>query len=356
MKTDVKKKLLQAKPAIDKAIETYVPRTLDADAAASILGKARYDYDLAAAQKAIQDPIWDLLDRGGKRWRPALMLWAAESVAGPKKAATLVNFAAIVEVVHNGTLVADDLEDNSLTRRGKPCLHHIYGVDVSVNAGNSMYFLPLLSLAKNKIVPDAVLVQAYETYVQEMVNLSYGQAFDIWWHKGNAAHVTEAQYLQMCAYKTGTLARMAAKLGAILAQAQPDVIEAFGAFAESLGIAFQIQDDVLNLTSKPEAYGKDVGEDISEGKRSLLVIHALSKLSASEKKELLAILNAHTRDQQQINRAIALIQKSGAFDYAAKKASDLVESAWKKLSPHLKASEAKDNLEALAWYAIERKT
>ncbi len=355
MKIDVKKKLEQTKPIIDAAIETYVPRQLSAQKAEFIFGKARYEYDLDAAQHAIQDVIWDLLDRGGKRWRPALMLWTAESIAGKKAAEKLVDFSAIVEVVHNGTLAIDDLEDGSLKRRGKPCLHHVYGVDVAVNAGNAMYFIPLLALAKKRIVPDAVIIRAYEVIIQELVNLSYGQAFDIWWHKGYAAHVTEAQYLQMCAYKTGTLARMAAKLGAILAQAKPDVVESFGEFAESLGIAFQIQDDLLNLVSKPETYGKDVGEDVTEGKRSLLVIHALQKLPAAEKKVLLSILNGHTRDQKQIDRAIALIRQSGAFEYAHKKARELVESAWKKLSPHLKPSEAKDNLEALAWYAIERK-
>ncbi|MBI2446118.1 polyprenyl synthetase family protein [Candidatus Micrarchaeota archaeon] len=355
MKTDIRKKLAETKPRIDAAIQTYVPRRFDAKAAEFVLGKARYAYDLDAGQNAVQDVIWDLIDRGGKRWRPALMLWTAESVAGKKAADKLTDFAAIVEVVHNGTLAVDDLEDGSLTRRGKPCLHVAYGVDVAVNAGNAMYFLPLLALAKKKVVPDAVLVQAYETILQELINLSYGQAFDIWWHKGHSEKVTEAQYLQMCAYKTGTLARMAAKMGAILAEAKPDVVEAFGEFAESLGIAFQIQDDVLNLVSKPEEYGKDVGEDITEGKRSLLVIRAFSKLPAAEKKELVAILNAHTREQMQINRAIALIRKSGAFQYAEKKAHDLVESAWKKLSPHLKPSEAKDSLEALAWYAVERK-
>lgn len=355
MKIDIKKKLEQTKPLIDAAIEKYVPRKLDASGANFILGKARYEYDLIAAQGAIQSPIWDLLDRGGKRWRPALLLWTAEAIAGKKTAVELVDFAAIVEVVHNGTLVADDLEDDSLVRRGKPCLHRLFGVDVAVNAGNSMYFLPLLSLAKKKIIPDSVLVQAYETYLQEMVNLSYGQAFDIWWHKGHSQNVTEEQYLQMCAYKTGTLARMAARLGAILAQAKPNIIDAFGEFAESIGIAFQIQDDVLNLVSKPEEYGKDVGEDITEGKRSLLVIHAFSKLSATEKKELLAILNAHTRDQKRIDRAIELVRKSGAFEYAQQKARGLVESAWAKLAPHLKPSEAKDTLKALAWFAIERK-
>jgi len=263
--------------------------------------------------------------------------------------------ARALELLQNFLLVHDDIQDESEMRRGKPCLHIAYGVDVAVNAGNAMYFLPLLALAKKKVVPDAVLVQAYEVIMQELINLSYGQAFDIWWHKGHAEKVSEAQYLQMCAYKTGTLARMAAKLGAILAQADSEVVEAFGEFAEGLGIAFQIQDDMLNLTSKPEEYGKDVGEDITEGKRSLLVIHALSKLAAAERKELIGILNAHARDQKQISRAIALIQKAGAFDYAQQKAHDLVESAWKKLSPHLKASEAKDTLEALAWYAIERK-
>ncbi len=351
---DIKKKLMEKKPGVDAAIEKYVPRKLDKAKAAFLMGKPRYAYDLDAAQKSVNDVIWDLLDRGGKRWRPALMLWTAEAIAGKNAAEKLSDFAVIPEVVHNGTLVADDVEDDSLQRRGKPCLHKIYGVDVAVNAGNAMYFIPLLVLAKKKGVPDRLRAKAYEIIVQEMVNLSYGQGFDIWWHKGNG-EPTEAQYLQMCAYKTGTLARMSAKLGAVLANASQKQVEAVGDFAESLGVAFQIQDDILNIISAQETYGKDVGEDITEGKRSLLVIHALKNLRADEKAELTEILNAHTRDQERIMRAIRLIEKSGSIAYAKKAAKEMVRKAWKRLEPMLRKGEAKEALHGLALYAIERK-
>lgn len=350
---DIQDALSKKKPAIDAAIEKYVPRQLDAKKTAFLLGKPRYAYDVKTAQKAVNDLIWDLLDRGGKRWRPALMLWVAEAVGGKEKADSLTDFAVIPEVVHNGTLVIDDLEDGSLNRRGKPCLHQLYGTDLAVNVGNAMYFLPLLAFAKKKSVSDAHLVQAYETIVQEMVNLSYGQGIDIVWHNGHG-RPTEEQYLQMCAYKTGTLARMAAKLGAILAGGSAKQIDAVSAFAEGLGVAFQIQDDILNVTLAKGQWGKDIGEDITEGKRSLLVIHASETLTKKENAELLEILDAHTRDETRIQRAISLIQKSGAIAYAQEKARQLVQDAWKNVEPLLREGEAKNALKALANYAIQR--
>ncbi|MDP2718009.1 MAG: polyprenyl synthetase family protein [Candidatus Micrarchaeota archaeon] len=349
---DIKKALADKKPAIDAAIERAVPRHLDAKSAERILGKPRYAYDLPVAEKAVNHLVWDLLDRGGKRWRPALLLWAAEAVGGKKAAEMALEFAAIPEVLHNGTLVIDDLEDDSINRRGKPCLHRLYGTDLAVNAGNAMYFLPLQVLAGKKM-DEKMKNRAYEVVVQEMVNLSYGQGFDIYWHHGHGKP-SESEYLQMCAFKTGTLSRMSAKLGGILGGGSDKQVDALGQFAEGLGIAFQIQDDVLNLVLPEGAWGKDAGEDITEGPRSLVVIHALSKLAAREKQELLDILNSHTREKDSIARAISLIQKTGALEYANQKAESLVDAAWKKLAPQLKDGEAKDALWALAHYAIRR--
>src|SRR5690606_15600271 len=148
-----------------------------------------------------------------------------------------------------GTLVIDDIEDSSEVRRGKPCTYKLYGLDIAVNAGNAMYYLPLLPLMeKNSKVPVEQQKDIYQIYVQEMINLSVGQAMDIAWHKGlaNADEISEEDYMQMCAYKTGTLARMAAKLAAVIAGAEPQLVEKLGHFAESIGVAFQMQDDILD--------------------------------------------------------------------------------------------------------------
>ncbi len=228
-----------------------------------------------------------MLDRGGKRWRPALFLLICEALG--KKAKDYLDFAIIPEVVHNGTLVIDDIEDSSDVRRGKPCTYKIFDIDIAVNAGNAMYYLPLLPLMeKRKEIPVEKLTDIYQIYVQEMINLSVGQAMDIAWHRSlaNADQISEEDYMQMCAYKTGTLARMAAKLAAVIAGADGQLVEKLGHFAESIGIAFQMQDDILDLTGKEFAVKKGcLGGDITEGKRSLLVIHTLKTQMIRTKKD-----------------------------------------------------------------------
>jgi len=217
---DIEKFLEEKATLIDKAIEKYIPRKFSKDSAVFRLNPPNYAYNLDALNKAVTEPIWEFLDRGGKRWRPALFLLICEALG--KKSEDFVDFAIIPEVVHNGTLMVDDIEDASELRRGKPCTYKIYGLDIAINAGNSMYYLPLMPLIEKKAkVPPQKLCKVYEIYVQEMISLSLGQAIDIAWHRGlaNADEIDEKGYLQMCAYKTGTLARMAAKIAAVLADA-----------------------------------------------------------------------------------------------------------------------------------------
>lgn len=352
-KIDIVKVLEEGKPVIDAVIEKYFPRKLDAKKMEFICGKARYAYDAESATKAINAPIWDLLDRGGKRWRPALFLLVCEALGGDAK--KLNDFVVIPEVVHNGSLMVDDIEDSSELRRGKPCTYKIFGVDVAVNAGNLMYFQPALALAKNREkFPEKTLVRAYEIYMQELTNIHYGQGFDIWWHRGNKRDVSEDEYLQMCAYKTGTLARLSAKLGALLSGGTEQQVESLGKFAEAIGVAFQIQDDVLNLVGEEFAKGKGVGEDIHEGKHTLMIIHALTRAPKKDAARLIEILNAHPNDEKTILEAIAIIKRTGSIEYASKRASDLVRNAWNEVEPLLKESLAKEKLRAFANYLIER--
>ena len=234
---------------IDKVIEKYIPRTFSENAVLFRINPPRYAYNLEALNKAVAEPIWEFLDRGGKRWRPSLFLLICEALG--KNPENFVDFAIIPEVVHNGTIMVDDVEDASELRRGKPCTYKVYGLDIAVNAGNAMYYLPLLPLIQNREkISNEKLCRIYEIYVKEMINLSLGQATDIAWHRGmaNADEIDEKDYLQMCAYKTGTLARMAAKMAAVLADANDELVERLGFFAESVGLAFQMQDDILDLT------------------------------------------------------------------------------------------------------------
>jgi geranylgeranyl pyrophosphate synthase len=350
-------KFLEEKAAlIDKAIEKYIPRKFTKKAVLFKVNPPSRSCSTESLDKAIAEPIWDILDRGGKRWRPALFLLICEALG--KKSDDYLDFAIIPEVIHNGTLIIDDIEDSSELRRGKPCTYKIYGVDIAVNAGNTMYYLPLLPLMEKRAqISPETLRDIYEVYVQEMINLSMGQAMDITWHRGiaNANGVGEDDYLQMCAYKTGTLARMAARLAAVLAGANTELVEKLGRFAESIGVAFQMQDDILDLTGKEFAEKKGGrGQDITEGKRTLMVIHTLKNASSNDKKRLIEILNMHTSDQRLRDEAIGIMEKFSAIEYAKQTASQIVTDSWKDAEKLLPLSKAKEELKAFAEFLIKR--
>jgi len=353
---DMEKFLEEKAALIDRVIGKYIPRIFSKSAILLRINPPKYAYDLETLNKAITEPIWEFLDRGGKRWRPSLFLLICEALG--KNSDDFVDFAIIPEVIHNGTLMIDDIEDASEYRRGKPCTYKIYGLDIAVNAGNAMYYLPLLSLieGREKFSPEK-LCKIYEIYVQEMINLSLGQAMDIAWHRGlaDADKIGEKDYLQMCAYKTGTLARMSARIAAILADANEELFEKLGHFAESIGIAFQMQDDILDLTGKEFVEKKGGhGKDITEGKRSLIVIRTLKVANSKDRERLIKILNMHTSDHALRDEAISIMQKYASIDYVKRFAANIVEESWKEVEELLPASDAKEKLKGFAEFLVER--
>jgi len=346
------------KPEIDAAIEKYIPPKVSKGWLEFVFGKANYRFSEKAAQKSLIDPIRDFLGRGGKRWRPILFLLLVESAGGDVE--KVKELAVIPELVHNGTLIIDDIEDEAVLRRGKPALHRIFGVDMAVNAGNFIYFLPLLAFRENKdnFKPE-VLTKAYEVYIQEMINLSLGQGTDIYWHKGKADHITEDEYFQMCSFKTGCLTRMAAKMAVILAGGKDELTEKVGRLAEVMGIAFQIQDDILDISlsgTEREKFGKTFGNDIKEGKRTLMVIDTLKKAESQDRKRLIEILNKNNQDLKEIKEAITIINKYQSIDYAQRVARRIVGQAWQEADKLLPPTPAKQKLKVFINYLIERKT
>ncbi len=351
---DIESFLSEKKPVIDAAMKRVSPESYDQVYLERALGKPRFEHDPESLSKSLAEPIWDLLNRGGKRWRPALFLLIAELLGADTK--RLEDFAAIPELIHNGTLMVDDVEDLGELRRGKPCTHRLFGQDVAINTGNFMYYIPLLTLIeKGDMFDEKTLVRAYEAYVEEMIRISAGQAMDIWWHKGKASAITEKQYLQMCAYKTGTLARLSARLAVILSGGTRELEDALGRLAESLGVGFQMQDDALSASPGEFAKGKGFGDDITEGKRSLPVIHTLNHAPEEERRELLEILDRHTRDPKLIGRALEILNRNGSVEYARNLARKLMEDAWREAEPKLPDNPARETLESLMRFAIERK-
>ena len=346
---NIKNYLKKNAPKIDDLIKNLIPRKIDKKSMEHMAGKARYAYDLDTLTKSLSEPIWDFLDRGGKRWRPTLMLLMIEAFGGDKEKHK--DFATIVELVHEGTIMVDDIEDDSDLRRGKKAIHKIFGNDIAINTGNAMYFLPSVIIKKSDF-SEKKKNDLYETYLQEMINVSIGQALDIQWHKEETIP-SEKEYLQMCAFKTGCLARMATKMGALLADASEEKVKKVGKWAEAVGIGFQIQDDILNI-APTEKWGKDTSDDINEGKKTLLVIKALEELNKKDSEKLKKILSKHTENEKEIKKAIGLIKKTNAINYCKKIAEDMVKKAWKKLEPELQEGKAKNLIKKFSMFLVDR--
>ncbi|MCD6495763.1 MAG: polyprenyl synthetase family protein [Candidatus Aenigmarchaeota archaeon] len=346
--------LAEKKKPIDDVIRKYLPEKVNEKYIKWLLGKPSYEYTTPAIQAALSDPIWDFLNRGGKRWRPALFLLFTEALGGDAK--KVMDFTMTLEMLHEGSIMVDDIEDSSDMRRGKPCTHKIFGEDIAINAGNFMYFLAFAPFIKHKDdFGHDVLNRALLSTLEEMMRIHYGQASDIAWHKGlaDADNIKEGEYLQMCAYKTGVLARLAARLAVSLSGGSEELEEKLGRFSESIGVAFQIQDDIMNL-APTEGWGKETGDDINEGKRTLLVIHTIRNAEKQDRERLLEILKMHTKDRKLIEEAISIIRRYGSIQYAKEFARDMVRKAWSDVEPLIPESEAKQKIRAFADFMVER--
>ena len=345
------------RPTVDGTIESLLPRTIDDAYLAAFFGDATYAYDSDALQRALSDPIWDLLDRGGKRWRAVLFLVFVEALGDDPE--SYLEYAAIPEVLHNGTIIVDDVEDGATHRRGDPALHHAFGTDVALNAGNAMYFLPLKIITRNPadLSPD-IRLDAYEMLMDELNRTHLGQGMDICWHNEKEIDISEPEYLEMCACKTGCLARIVARLAAIVTDNR-DAEDAVADYAEEMAIAFQIADDVLDVEHALEEggdFGKGVGNDIREGKKTLMAIHAAENAAPEDAARLEEILWADGNTDEEVVEAVDILGSAGSVEYARGVATDLSESSKARLDGLGLEADAESKLVAFAEFVVERDT
>ncbi|MCS7117262.1 MAG: polyprenyl synthetase family protein [Thaumarchaeota archaeon] len=337
---------------IASSMESILPRTADETFLSRVSGLSGMRFDAEAITKSVNVPAWDLLDRGGKRWRPILAMLTYEALGG--RVEEIVDLAVVTELIHNGTLAVDDVEDQSELRRGKPCVHVVYGVDVAINMGNTLYFLPIVAALRRGSVPRSVVEKVLSVFAEEMTNLSLGQAIDIAWHRSLSSSYDEDAYLTMCSLKTGSLVRMGMRFACALANADPVTERALIRFGDSIAVAFQIQDDILNLIGDEQEYGKEIGGDIREGKRTLMVIHAIRTLPRERSKRLAEIINSGPSDPNLIREAIDMMVSAGSIEYARAFSRRIVTDAWTELDGKLSDSEPKRALRELSEFLITR--
>jgi geranylgeranyl diphosphate synthase, type II len=306
-------------------------------------------YDLVRAQIA----------REGKGIRPALCLATCRAFGGD--GARALPSAAALELLHNAFLVHDDIEDNSELRRGQPTLHRQHGVPLAVNVGDAMNALSARLLEQNLglLGPD-LSARVFDEFAHLSLETIEGQAMELGWIRDNDCSTSEQDYLLMVLKKTSWYSFIhPARVGALIARPDRASLDDFNAFGYFLGIAFQIQDDVLNLIGDRRKYGKEIGGDLLEGKRTLILAHAFKHVTPPEKDRLRAFLGKPRA--QRLEREVAwiyeLLRRYGSIEYARRAAHDFAEAARREFDSAYAAASPGDDLEflrALVGYVLSR--
>lgn len=329
---------------IETAINKILPKDTDPAWIASVVGM-EISYVNSNWVRELTEPGRVLLERGGKRWRSLVCVLTCEALGGGEAADELT---PLIEIPHNGSLIIDDIEDDSPTRRGESAIHKIFGEDLAINMGNLMYFLPSIALERSSLHP-ALRAAIASDWLRVMRRLHLGQGYDIIWHNKPDCFPDEQAYLRMCRLKTGSLSGLAARIGASVAgsiledHVERESVEELSCTWETLGCAFQIMDDVLNLTGA--VAGKRRGDDIIEGKKSLPVIYhvaenpedslRLQKLFEQAKK------TAARNDRRAIDEAAELLIGSGATRKAWIKGQRLLVQGREELKKLLPDNQAR---------------
>jgi len=289
--------------------------------------------------------------RGGKRIRPLVALLCFRAYEG-KETEEVKKVAAIIEMFHNFTLIHDDIEDNSKFRRGEPTLHVQEGIAAALNSGDALYTLIWKEMAHLDI-DEKRLIEIMKMCTDAYSEVADGQGLEIHWESKGVFDITEDDYFNMIEKKTAALIGLCCRVGAYLAGASEEEQKAAENFGRKIGIAFQIHDDVLNISGKFETYQKEIGGDITEGKRTLMVVKVLENGEKEDVERLKNILSSSTENADEIKEAIEILKKYDTLDYAENKAKKLVEDA-KDSIKELKDSRYKEGLMKLSDFVVTR--
>jgi len=274
--------------------------------------------------ESIYIPSSYILDGGGKRLRPLLVLLAYKTVKG--KIANSFNAAIALELLHNFTLVHDDIMDNSDKRRGRFTVHKKYSISTAILTGDN-----LLAFAYRYLIKDCRnnVTKIVDTFTNGVIEVCEGQSLDKDFETNNSVNLK--QYFKMIEKKTAALLEMSASVGAQLAGANSNEIKALALFGRNLGIAFQIQDDLLDVIAKEADFGKFIGGDIVEGKKTFLLISALEKAKGKDLAKLKMLIKNKGVDKKLVNDYKEIYFRLGIIEKAKSEIEKYIRKALKQL-------------------------
>jgi geranylgeranyl pyrophosphate synthase len=316
--------------------------------------------NLSAYGKSIIHPVREIIDRKGKAWRSFTTLLCIDAVGGDSN--RFHHWLAFPEVLHTGSLMIDDIQDKSETRRGGPSAHMIYGEAETINAGCCAYFTSLQwAINKSPELTSRERIFVYEKYFECLTAAHGGQALDI--HgldylmpeavkTGDPDSILEKSVREIHRLKSGVPAGSLAQVGAFLGGGSSKQVECLGKYFETVGVAFQIIDDVLNLTGLP---GKTRGEDITAGKVTYPVAKAMRLLSnETDRQDIWNTISSKPSDQEIVVQIIGKLESCGAVEACVQDANKIVEDAWRELNPVIPDSLHKIFIRAFGSFVLER--
>ena len=266
----------------------------------------------------------------GKRIRPLLCLLSCESAGGKWHQA--LSGAAALEILHNFTLVHDDIQDASPTRRGRSTVWKIWGVEQAINAGDAMFALAHIALGRltSAGVAADTVNRAMLRLDETCIDLTFGQFKDMHFEERQAVSVQE--YIQMIDGKTAALISFSCELGAMVSDSDDSIIQHYASFGRDLGLAFQIRDDILGIWGDESLIGKSAATDIANRKKSLPVLYGLG-----ESKALRDLYSQDKEDEDFVLQAVSILNEAGAKDFAEEHEERYASSALE----HLEAAQAR---------------
>jgi len=285
-------------------------------------------------------PARYVLESGGKRIRPILVLLACEAVGGNPEDAFDASVA--VEILHNFTLVHDDIMDNASRRRGRLTVHTKWDTNTAILVGDQLIGIAYNSLLKTRCGDLRELISVFN---DGMIEVCEGQSYDKEFELRSS--VTEAEYLMMIGKKTGRLVSMSAEMGAMIGRASTEQRTALTSYAEHIGQAFQILDDTLDVVADEKDFGKVIGGDILEGKKTYLLVKALEVAQGSDQEALLKVAEKRIAGKEHVEIITSLYERLGILEIARehirRNTDDALDAL--KVLPHTEAREM------LVWFA-----
>jgi geranylgeranyl diphosphate synthase, type II len=310
-------------------------------------------------RSVLYDLVLDYPLRAGKAFRPSLCIAACRALGG--RLEDVLHTAAVLELFHNAFLVHDDIEDGSLMRRGQPTLHRDYGVPIAINVGDSIFALCLQPLLDNtRLLGLGKSIQVLELIARMARESVEGQALELDWIRRGCWNLRDRDYYLMCYKKSCWYTFIApAQLGALISGATPRQLAHLRKYATYTGLAFQIQDDILNLAGDEERYGKEIAGDLWEGKHTLILLHMLRSARPAEVERAHCILakDRSEKSEHEVQFLLDLIQQYSSLGYArqiAGLAAAKAQQLFEQTADWIPASVHRDFLGGMVAYVISR--